>query len=478
MDHYFCFMCNQPVNRLNTKERRDNVNQLETKRILVVGMGKSGIAATQALLKLGAAVSVYDRKEEDQIDMQLIQFLRNKNVTCYFGEEPDNTNELDMVVISPGVPLDTGFVQKAKDAGAEVIGELEIAYRVGKGKYVAITGTNGKTTTTTLVGEIFKNSGRKTYVVGNVGVAVISKALCTTEDDWLVTETSSFQLETTQQFKPEVSALLNITPDHMDRHKTIENYAQAKAMIFKNQDENQYFVANYDDEESWKLVKQCKAKVVPFSRKAALSLGCFVLDGDIVIQNEKGQCIDICSIDELKIPGAHNLENALAAAAVCYFAGISPEVIAKTLREFEGVEHRLEFSGEVDGIRFVNDSKGTNPDASIKAIEAMKGDIILIAGGYDKGSDYDEFINAFQGKVKHLVLLGKTASKIKETAERLGFTDITICKDMDECVKVGYKLASTGDTVLLSPACASWDMYTCFEQRGEHFKNCVRDLEK
>ena len=454
------------------------MNELENKKILVVGMGKSGIAAVQALLKLGAVVSVYDRKNEDQIDIQLIQYLKNKNVTCYFDEEPDNTGDLDMVVISPGVPTDTGFVQKARDAGAEVIGELEIAYRVGKGKYIAITGTNGKTTTTTLVGEIFKNSGRKTYVVGNVGVAVISKALCTTQDDWLVTETSSFQLETTKYFKPEVSALLNITPDHMDRHKTLENYAQAKARIFRNQDENQYFVVNYDDEESYKLAAQCKAKVIPFSRKSVLELGCFVLDGDIVIRNEKGQCIDICSMDELKIPGAHNLENALAAAATGYFSGISSEVIGKTLREFEGVEHRLEFSGEVDGVRFVNDSKGTNPDASIKAIEAMKEKIILIAGGYDKGSDYEDFINAFQGRVKHLILLGKTAPKIKETAERLGFTDITMAKDMDECVKIGYKLASPGDTVLLSPACASWDMYTCFEQRGEHFKNCVRDLEK
>jgi UDP-N-acetylmuramoylalanine--D-glutamate ligase len=309
------------------------------------------------------------------------------------------------------VPLDTGFVQKAKKAGAEIIGELEIAYRVGRGKYAAITGTNGKTTTTTLVGEIFKNSGRKTYVVGNVGVAVISKALCTTEDDWLVTEVSSFQLGTTRDFKPEVSALLNITPDHMDRHKTMENYAQAKAMIFKNQDESQYFVVNYDDEEAMKLVGQCPAKVVPFSRKSVLDFGCFVLDGDIVIKNEQSQIIEICSKDELKIPGAHNLENALAAAAIGYFAEIEPSVITKTLREFEGVEHRLEFSGEVDGVRFVNDSKGTNPDASIKAIEAMKDGIILIAGGYDKGSEYEDFINAFQGKVKHLVLLGKTAPR-------------------------------------------------------------------
>ncbi|MDD4565964.1 MAG: UDP-N-acetylmuramoyl-L-alanine--D-glutamate ligase [Eubacteriales bacterium] len=454
------------------------MNQLENKRVLVVGMGKSGIAATQALLKLGAIVSVYDRKEESEIDTQLIQFLRNKNATCYFDKEPNNTGELDMVVISPGVPLNTGFVRKAQDAGAEVIGEAEIAYRIGQGKYIAITGTNGKTTTTTLVGEMFKNSGRKTYVVGNVGVAVISKALHTTESDWLVTEISSFQLETTSRFKPEVSALLNITPDHMDRHKTMEKYAEAKAMIYKNQDESQYFIVNYDDEESWKLAKYCKAKVIPFSRKADLDLGCFVLDGDIVIRDEMGKYINICKADELKIPGSHNLENALASTAISYFAGISPEVIAKTLRSFEGVEHRLEFVGEVDGVRFVNDSKGTNPDASIKAIDAIKGDIILIAGGYDKGSDYEEFINSFQGKVKHMILLGKTAPKIKETAERMGFTNTTIVRCMEESVKISHKMASPGNTVLLSPACASWDMYTCFEQRGDHYKNCVKDLEK
>jgi UDP-N-acetylmuramoylalanine--D-glutamate ligase len=376
------------------------------------------------------------------------------------------------------VPTDTGFVRKAQDAGAEVIGELEIAYRVGKGKYVAITGTNGKTTTTTLVGEVFKNAGRKTYVVGNVGVAVISKALGAGEEDWLVTETSSFQLETTRHFRPEVSALLNITPDHLDRHKTMENYARAKAMIFQNQDESQYFVVNGDDPASMELAVRCGAKVIPFSRKKTLPLGCFVMEGNIVIRDEEGQCVDICGEDELKIPGAHNLENALAAAAVSYFAGVSPAVIARTLRTFEGVEHRLEFSGEVDGVRFVNDSKGTNPDASIKALEAMKGGIVLIAGGYDKGSGYDEFVEAFQGRVKHLILLGKTAPKIKETAERHGFTDITVCRDMGECVKTGHRLAAPGDTVLLSPACASWDMYTSFEQRGEHFKSCVRDLEK
>lgn len=454
------------------------MNQLENKKVLVVGMGKSGIAASQALLKLGAKVSVYDKKQEDEIDPQLIQFFRNKQVVCYFDCEPDHIETLDMVVISPGVPLDTGFVLRAKEAGAEIIGELEIAYRVGQGKYVAITGTNGKTTTTTLVGEIFERSGRKTYVVGNVGVAVISKALSADPEAWLVTETSSFQLETTKYFRPQVSALLNLTPDHLDRHKTWENYGAAKAKIFANQSKDQYFVVNADDETCLALAENCPATIIPFSRKQILDSGCCLLDGHIVMREGGETVVVICGAEELKIPGNHNLENALAATAVSFYAGIDPDVIGEALRHFGGVEHRLEFVGEVDGIRFVNDSKGTNPEASIKAVEAIKGNMILIAGGYDKGADYEELIRSFQGRVKHLVLLGKTAPKIKETAERLGFSAITLAKTMDECVKTGYRLASAGDTVLLSPACASWDMYTCFEQRGEHFKHCVRDLEK
>ncbi|WP_027398726.1 UDP-N-acetylmuramoyl-L-alanine--D-glutamate ligase [Anaerovorax odorimutans] len=456
------------------------MNQLKGKNVLVVGMGKSGIAAAQALLKLGADVSVYDRKKEEQIDPQLIQYFRNKNTNCYFGIEPNNIKDLglDMVVMSPGVPLDIPFIEEAKKSGAEIIGELEISFRVGKGKYVAITGTNGKTTTTTLVGKIFKDAGRWTYVVGNVGVAVISKAMSTKDDDWLVTETSSFQLETTKYFKPEISALLNITPDHMDRHKTLENYANAKAKIFQNQEPNDYFVVNADDPECMKLLKNCRAKIVPFSRKKILDFGCFVLNENIVIKDENEKIYNICRVDDLKIPGAHNLENALAAAAISYFSGIGVETIGKSLKEFEGVEHRLEFCGEVDGVSFVNDSKGTNPDASIKALEAIKGDIILIAGGYDKNSDFTDFIDAFNEKVKHLMLLGKTAEKIKKTAEDKGFTNIHLAKDMEECVTEGFKLAKSGDTVLLSPACASWDMYTCFEQRGEHFKNCINKLEK
>ena len=441
-------------------------------------MGKSGIAAAEILLAAGAKVSVYDKKTEGEIDPQLVRFYRNKNVDCFFGREPEDMRAFTMLVMSPGVSLEIPMVTAAKALGAEILGEIELAWRLGKGRYVAITGTNGKTTTTVLTGEIFKDAGRKTEVVGNVGVAVVREAAAASDDTWLITEISSFQLETTKEFHPHISALLNITPDHMDRHHTMENYAAAKGLIYKNQTKKDYFIVNRDEPQSWKLAGQCPATVVPFSRKQELDFGCFVKGGEIVIRDGNGNDRIVCGVNELGIPGAHNLENALAATGIAYFSGIPADCIAGTLRAFSGVEHRLEFSGEVKGVRFVNDSKGTNPDASIKAIEAIDGGIILIAGGYDKNSSYEEFVEAAKGKVKAFVLLGKTAPKIRDTAEKMGFTNIHMAKDMEECVREGFRMASPGDTVLLSPACASWDMYTCFEQRGEHFKNCVENLGK
>lgn len=455
-----------------------NLANIRNKRVLVVGMGGSGRAAAQAMVKLGAQVSVQDNKSEQDIDPQLLTYFKDQSVTCYLGCQPESMANFDILILSPGVSPELDFIQDAKAAGAEIIGELEIAYRVGHGNYVAITGTNGKTTTTTLVGEIYKESGRQTYVVGNIGVAVISKALSAADDSWMVTETSSFQLETIKEFTPEVSAILNLTPDHLDRHKSMENYGQAKANVFKNQNENQYCVLNYDDKACWALGENCRAKIVPFSRLEELDFGAFVKDGKLVIIDESGKLTEICGADELKIPGSHNLENALAACAITYFGGIDPSVIAKVLREFRGVEHRIEDCGEIDGVRFINDSKGTNPDAAIKAIEAMKENIILIAGGYDKNSTYDEFVAAFEGRVKALLLLGKTAPKIKAAAEAAGFTNIKTLKDMEECVREGYRMAEPGDVVLLSPACASWDMYTSYEQRGSHFKSCVQALER
>lgn len=450
---------------------------MKDKNVLVVGLGNSGKAAVQAMIKLGATVAVQDSKTENDIDSKFMSFLKEHDVICFLGRIPDDMSVFDMLIVSPGVPLDLGFIKEAKDGGAEIIGELEVAYREGKGKYVAITGTNGKTTTTTLVGEIYKASGRKTHIVGNIGVAVISKALSVEEDEWMVTECSSFQLESIKEFKPEVSAILNLTPDHLDRHKTMENYGHAKAQVFANQDENQYCVVNFDDKECFALTETCKAKVVPFSRKEELEFGAYVRDGIIVIADENGETIEICSVDDLKIPGSHNLENALAASAVGYFGGIDKDVIAQTLRTFSGVEHRIELCNEIKGVRYINDSKGTNPDAAIKAIEAMKENIILIAGGYDKNSEYDEFVAAFEGRVKTLLLLGKTAEKIKDAAEKVGFTNSMILENMEACVREAYNIAKPGDVVLLSPACASWDMYTSFEQRGNHFKNCVNAMK-
>ncbi len=474
--------------------------QVGGKNVLVVGLGKSGIAAAEALKSLGASVSVYDEKEDET----KAAWAAKNGFSASFGKRPAVVEGFDLLVLSPGVPADMPYLSEAAQSGAEIIGELELAYRCGGGTYIAITGTNGKTTTTALVGEIFKNAGKKTEVVGNIGVAVVSKALEAKADTFLVTECSSFQLETIKYFRPQISAMLNVTPDHLNRHKTMENYILAKANIFMNQGENEYFIYNADDEIVSQIALNCQAVRVPFSRKKELEFGAFIRDGHIVIaggrQNgsamdaaaggsgkseatkagfgkagEITDIVDICGADELQIPGLHNLENALAAAAVAYFAGIGPDVIGRTLREFSGVSHRIERCGQKNGVSFVNDSKGTNPDAAIKAVQSFS-NIILIAGGYDKGSNYDEFIASFEGHVKALVLMGATARKIREAAEAAGFNAIYMVNDMKEAVEVSYRLAKPGDTVLLSPACASWGMYPNFEVRGDDFKQRVREI--
>lgn len=457
-----------------------NVKNIKGKHVLIVGLGKSGIAAAQAMLKLGAEVSIQDSKSPDKIDGQVVNFLNNsfggERLGWYLGVTPPDMSEFDMMILSPGVDPELPFVQEAEEEGVEIIGELEIAFRIARGHFVGITGTNGKTTTTTLTGEIFKASGRSTHVVGNIGIAVISKALDADEDDWLITETSSFQLQTTRYFKPAVSALLNLTPDHLNRHHTMEGYGAAKAKIFENQDASGYCVVNYDDKLCWELAKNCRAKVVPFSRREELDFGAFVKDGQLVLKNEAGELVTFCGTDELHIIGGHNVENALAAAAICYFSGIEADVIARTLRSFGGVEHRIEYSGEIDGVKYYNDSKGTNVDATVTALRAIEQNIILIAGGDGKGQVFDELIENFKGSVKHMILLGRDAKLIAEAADKYGFKDYTFARDMNECVQKASEMAVSGDTVLLSPACASWDMYKNFEQRGEHFKECVARL--
>lgn len=453
-------------------------DSIKDKKILVVGLGKSGLAACKVLLEKQARVYVQDMTPLDQLAEAKRAFIKENKIPHYLGVVPEDIETFDMLVLSPGVSPKVDFVQQAAAAGAVITGELELAYQLGKGKYLAITGTNGKTTTTSLIGEIYRQAALSHFVVGNIGVAVLDRAMEATDDTWMITEISSFQLETIDQFQPQVSVILNITPDHLDRHGSMAAYKAAKARVFENQVENQYVVMNFDDKESFALASQAKGIIVPFSREEELLFGAFVKNECIVIRNHQEETIEICPVDQLKIVGEHNLENALAAAAACYFAGVDKEVIAKGLASFKGVEHRIEDCGMVDGVRYYNDSKGTNPEAAIKAVDAMDGSVILIAGGYDKGAEFDDLVAHFPNKVKKVILMGATATKIKLTAEKMGYSDTIIMKDMDDCVKEASRIADNGDIILLSPACASWDMYDNFEQRGQHFKDCVEKLRK
>lgn len=447
-------------------------------KILVVGMGRSGIAAVKVLHNLKGNVSAQDINTLDKIDPKFINFLNHEGIKYYFGSIPEQLGLFDMIVLSPGVDPKLDFLRQARELGVEVIGELELAYRISRGRYVSITGTNGKTTTTTLVGKIFEAAGKKTSVVGNIGLAAISRAESATEDEWMITEASSFQLETIVDFRPVVSAILNLTPDHLNRHGNMANYGACKAAIAKNQGADDYMVVNYDDKECFALSKETKATVIPFSMQQKLEIGAY-LDGDsIVIKDKNGIVHQICSRNDLKIIGNHNVENALAAAAICYFSGINTEIIGDTLKAFSGVEHRIEYAGTVDGVRFYNDSKGTNVDAAIIALKALKENIILIAGGDGKGQDFTDLGESLKGRVKALILLGRDRKLIEEAALKTGFTNIYFENDMNDCIVKALELADKGDNVLLSPACASWDMYDNYEQRGEHFKHCVELLLK
>ncbi|MEW9122303.1 MAG: UDP-N-acetylmuramoyl-L-alanine--D-glutamate ligase [Thermotaleaceae bacterium] len=451
--------------------------KIKDKNILVVGMAISGASTVNVLLQLGCNVTVHDAKKEEELQ-DVLNYIDRDRVQFILGQLPENVMKFDLIVLSPGVPTDLPFLLEAREAGVAIIGELELAYQLSKATFIAITGTNGKTTTTALTGEIYKNAAREAYVVGNIGVAAISKSLEVGPKAVMITEVSSFQLESVAAFKPHIAAILNITPDHLNRHKTMENYIAAKGNIFKNQTSDDILILNMDDEEVFKLKEWASSEIVPFSRKHILKKGAYVENGNIVVKKEDTHGQIVCSTKDLKIPGEHNLENALAAVAIAYWGGIEVKTIKETLKSFMGVEHRIEFVDEYKGVRFINDSKGTNPDSSIKAIETVKAPIILIAGGMDKGGSFEGFITSFHNKVKYLVLIGETANKMKETANRMGFENCILAKDMEDAVKAAYNLAEEGDTILLSPACASWDMYKSFEHRGAHFKECIGRLRR
>jgi UDP-N-acetylmuramoylalanine--D-glutamate ligase len=382
-----------------------------------------------------------------------------------------------VAVLSPGVPTDLPMVNAMREKGIAIWGEIELAYYFGKGELIAITGTNGKTTTTALTGEIMKNCFSDVKVVGNIGIPYTSVAAETTEETVTVAEISSFQLETIHAFAPKVSAILNITPDHLNRHHTMECYIRTKEDITKNQTKADTCVLNYEDGELRKFAEHCPATVVFFSSGHVLEEG-FYLEGDDIWYAHGGQKTHVIRVDELNLLGRHNYENVMAACAMAVSIGVPMDKIVEVLKRFTAVEHRIEYVIEKRGVRFYNDSKGTNPDAAIQGIRAMNRPTFLIGGGYDKQSEYDEWIEAFDGKVKKLVLIGQTADKIEECAHRHGFLDTIKMETFEEAVRYCYENAVSGDAVLLSPACASWGMFQNYEERGRIFKKIVQDLEE
>ena len=448
---------------------------MKNKKVLVFGSGISGIGAGKLLEQVGASVVLYDGKETLDKEVLKAQLGDDTKAEIILGELSEEVMEtLDLVVMSPGVPTDLPVVLKMRDMGIQIWGEVELAYTYGKGDVLAITGTNVKTTTTALLGEIMKNYKESVFVVGNIGNPYTAAALEMREDSVAVAEMSSFQLETIHEFRPKVSAILNITPDHLNRHHTMEAYIKAKEDIAKNQTKEDTCVLNYEDEVTRKIGENVKANVLYFSSQRKLDRGIYLDDGNIIFRQDEE--ILVCNVNELKLLGTHNYENVMAAVAMAAAYGTPMEVIRRTIKEFAGVEHRIEFVREKDGVAYYNDSKGTNPDAAIKGIQAMNRPTVLIGGGYDKDSEYEEWIQAFDGKVKLLVLVGATKEKIAEAAERVGFVSYVMADSFEEAVEKCIEAAEPGDAVLLSPACASWGMFKNYEERGDKFKELVNCL--
>lgn len=522
---------------------------MSSQKVLVAGTGISGIAAAKLLLAMGGEVVLYDGNEKLDENELKAKFEDSQNVSVVLGElKRTDLLGVELCIISPGIPLEAPFVAVIDDAKIPIWGEIQLAYHCAKGRLAAITGTNGKTTTTALTGQIMKDYFDHVFVVGNIGIPYTEVALDTTDDSVTVAEVSSFQLETIMDFHPQVSAILNITPDHLNRHGTMARYTAVKKSIAMNQTEKDTIVLNYDDAvlRSFGLKEMAaaeakgteaeralepassgnrtdeaapegsltssedltagekeaaseispdgkdsdeelsgadagildfdlKARVIFFSSRSRLEEGLY-LDGDEIVWSRGGIRDVVVNVHDLKLLGRHNYENVMAAVAIGLTMGVPLSSIQKTIVEFQAVEHRIEFVAERYGVKYYNDSKGTNPDAAIQAVRAMPGPTILIAGGYDKHNEYDEWIESFEGKVKYLVLIGQTRDKIAQCAREHGFTDIMYAEDMLEAVKVCASYANMGENVLLSPACASWGMFKNYEERGRIFKECVQSL--
>lgn len=471
-----------PKNRENTVSAVKGMERikmdLEKKKVLVVGSGISGIGAVKMLKRHGAYPVLFDENEnltKQDIEAKL---EGEEGVAVYVHTLPEEEQKrIQLVVLSPGVPADTAFCESFRNRKIPIWGEIELGYQAEKGTVLAITGTNGKTTTTTLVGEIMKDAGKEVFVVGNIGNPYTVDADKTTAQSVTVGEISSFQLETVETFKPAVSAILNITPDHLNRHHTMEKYVEAKENIAKNQTKDEICVLNYDNGYTREFGKRCPAKVIYFSSHEQLKDG-FFLRGEEIFQAENGTETKIMNIHDMKLVGLCNVENVMAAIAIGLSAGVPISSILNTVKNFKAVEHRIEFVATKKGVDYYNDSKGTNPDAAIQGIKAMTKPTVLIGGGYDKQSEYDEWIESFDGKVKRLVLIGQTREKIAACAKKHGFTDYCFADSFEEAMQLCTAIADSGDAVLLSPACASWGMFPNYEVRGKVFKDFVNNLEE
>ncbi len=447
------------------------------KRVLVAGSGKSGIAAAELLKEKQNEVILFEGNREADLAALRERAPVFADVDILLGELEDSDLErVDLAVISPGIPIDAPAVEKIRQKKIPIWGEIELAYHFAKGPIAAITGTNGKTTTTALAGAIMASYFKDVKVVGNIGIPYTSVAADTTEETVTVAEISSFQLETTHSFHPNVSAILNITPDHLDRHHTMECYIRTKERIAENQTAEEVCVLNYEDEALREFGADLNCRALFFSSGRRLGEGLYLEEGSIYHAMD-GKREKVLAVDELNILGTHNHENAMAATGVALSMGVPMEKIRESLRAFQAVEHRMEYVAEIGGVRYYNDSKGTNPDAAIKAISAMDRPTYLIGGGYDKQSDYDEWILSFGGKVRKLVLIGQTREKIAECARRHGFFDVELCGSLEEAVDLCHRNAKSGEAVLLSPACASWGMFKDYEERGRVFKEYVRSLQ-
>lgn len=448
-------------------------------KCLVVGSGISGLGSTALLEHMGADVVLYDSDERlTAADLQK-KLPAGSKALCVTGELPEEIlKNTQTVVLSPGVPTDIPLVEQFRENGAHIIGEIELGYREEKGRVIAITGTNGKTTTTTLVGEIMKAhlGEEKTFVVGNIGKPYTSECLKTTHDTVTVGEISSFQLETVSSFHPIVSAILNITPDHLNRHHTMENYVAAKENVALNQGPEDICVLNHENDYTRDFGERCRAQVVYFSSAGELEEG-YYLKGSKIVRNRNGQISELLDIHEdMNLVGLCNVENVMAALAIVEAMGVPLATALSVIREFKAVEHRIEFVATKGGVDYYDDSKGTNPDAAIQGIKAMSRPTVLIGGGYDKKSEYGQWVASFEGKVKWLVLMGQTREKIAECARSQGFDRIRFADTYEEALRLCTELSDPGDAVLLSPACASWDMFKNYEERGDIFKEYVRGL--